>query len=85
MAAITGFDNKRRVGPIGLPGVTTTMTYSQARAGYFNVGRLTSVIGPGTGTPESTFTLDYDAAGREVVVNEPTSGKDLNDAIRRRA
>jgi RHS repeat-associated protein len=40
---------------------TVTITHSEQRAGYFNLGRLTSVNMPG-----KTLTMDYDAAGRPV-------------------
>jgi RHS repeat-associated protein len=39
----------------------TSYTWSQPRAGFYNVGRLTSVGSPGT-----TLQLDYDGAGRSV-------------------
>jgi RHS repeat-associated protein len=37
-----------------------TMSYSQARAGHFNKGRLTTVSGPGT----TALEMDYNARGR---------------------
>jgi RHS repeat-associated protein len=41
---------------------TTVFNYGEPRAGYFNVGRPTSMTGPGT----PVATMDYDAAGRAV-------------------
>jgi RHS repeat-associated protein len=42
---------------------TATLSYSQARTGYYNVGRLTTVA---LSSPSTTLYLDYDALGRPV-------------------
>jgi RHS repeat-associated protein len=42
------------------PEATVTMTYSQARSGYYNTAKLTTISGPGTTVLEK----DYDARGR---------------------
>jgi len=46
-----------KASPLG----TTTMTYGEAHAGFFNLGRITTVTSPGT-----TLELDYDQLGRTV-------------------
>src|SRR5262249_47750010 len=48
---------------------TVTITYSQARGGYFNTGRPTRVV-----SPSDTLELDYDALGRTVEQRRTISG-----------
>jgi RHS repeat-associated protein len=63
--------------PVGRPwtktsGVgTTSFTYSESRAGFFNAGRLTTVTSPGT-----TLRADYDALGRAVKHTRTLDGLD---------
>ncbi len=49
--------------------VSVSWTYDQARAGYFNIGKLTAM-----GDPAGTKTLDYDAGGRVVQTTRTING-----------
>jgi RHS repeat-associated protein len=55
------YDGAGRVAQKATSDKVTTFQRGQPRAGYFNVGRLTSVA-----DGESTLTMDYDARGRRV-------------------
>ncbi len=50
---------------------TTTMTYGEARAGFYNAGRLTSIA-----SPTSILETDYDAAARAVKTKRTFGGVD---------
>lgn len=45
---------------------TATFTYGQPRSGFLNTGRLTTVVSPEAGSPNTTLEMDYDAAGQVV-------------------
>ena len=46
---------------IGTPNLVTTFTYGEVRAGFYNLGQLTTVT-----SPADVLKTDYDAAGRPV-------------------
>ena len=52
--------SKSTYNEFGIPEETVNTAYGEARSGYFNVGRATTIAGPGA----TTLTIDYDAAGR---------------------
>ena len=57
--------------PVGAPSEAVTMTYGQARSGFFNVGQLTTVS-----NAAAVQKTDYDALGRPVKQVQTLGGVD---------